>query len=102
MDGLKKFLEKFQKFYKTFKNKMIKHQINENVCLQFNPVNENFYPQLVHKKGVTNVPLLVAHEEIDIILEKITLINFMDFPVSYIRMIIAGCISIVLKYPNNN
>jgi hypothetical protein len=78
------------------------HQINNNIYLQFKPVNENFYPQLVHKKDVINVPLLIAHEEIDIILEKITLINFMNLPVNYIRMIIAGCISIVLKYSNNN
>lgn len=102
MDGLKKILEKFQELYKTFKNKMRTYQINDNIYLQFKPVNDNFYPQLVHTEGVINVPLLVADEEIDIILEKIGLINFVDSPVNYIEMIIAGCISTVLKYPDNN
>lgn len=78
------------------------HQINDKVLLQFKPINENFYPQLVYKNDMINIPLLVAGEEIDIILKKIALINFMDFPVSYIKMIIAGCISIVLKYSDNN
>jgi hypothetical protein len=75
------------------------HKINDSVFLQFCPHNENFLPRLIHSKGITNIPLIIADSEIEIVINKLDLIDLLDFPIHYIEMIVAGCISLILKYP---
>lgn len=78
---------------------MIHYVIAKDIALQFCPHNENFLPRLIHSKGITHIPLIVADSEIEIVIDKLGLIDLLDFSIHYIEMIVAGCISVVLKYP---
>lgn len=75
------------------------HKINDSVILQFYPHNGNFLPRLIHSKGISHIPLIVADSEIELVIDKLGLFDLIDFPIHYIEMIVAGCISVVLKYP---
>lgn len=75
------------------------HKINDKISLHFCPVKENFFPKLVQKENTINIPLLISDEEIDLITERLDLIDFLNLPFHYIKMVVSGCISTVIKYP---
>ncbi len=79
---------------------MITHKISDDIILQFCPVKDNYYPIVKDRDDYRNIPLLVAEQEIEIITDTLKLINFVNLPLHYSAMVIAGCISIVLKYNN--
>jgi hypothetical protein len=74
------------------------YKITDSVSLYFDQVKENFFPKLRLEDEVISIPLLVAYHEIDVVTNNLKLINFGNLPLHYIKMIIAGCISTVLKY----
>lgn len=78
---------------------MISHRISDSIIPQFCPYDDNFLPRIVHDKEITPISLIVADPEIELIIDKLGLLNLIDFPIHYIGMIVAGCISVVLKYP---
>lgn len=77
---------------------MITHKINDHITIQFRPINGNgFVPYLVKDAAAHRIPLLISENEIPIIQEKLGLINSWDFSLEYTHMIIAGCISTIMK-----
>lgn len=77
---------------------MITHKLNDKTTLQFRPIyGEDFIPYLVQGDIEKKIPLLVTEAEISVIQEKIKHINFLDLSLDYIKMVIAGCMSILMK-----
>lgn len=79
------------------------HRINRSTSLEFHSLRgRDFIPKIVQDSDIISIPLLVAEGEIDRVTDKLGLIDFMNLPLHYIEMIVAGCISTVLKYCHNN
>jgi hypothetical protein len=77
---------------------MIIYKINDHVVIEFRQINEdNLIPYIVKDTTASRIPLLISENEVLIIQEKLSLINFWDFSLEYIYMIVAGCISTVIK-----
>lgn len=72
--------------------------LNEKILIDFYPLeNGDFRPRLTQDNIIEDLPLLVAAHEVGAVIDKIRLINFYGLPYSYIAMIVAGCVVIVLK-----
>ncbi len=77
---------------------MITHKITDSVTLKFTPNAGFFSPNLISDNGTCYIPLLVGEKEIKVIIDRLSLVNFVDLPLNFISMIIKGCISTILKY----
>jgi len=77
---------------------MIHCIISKDVVLQFHETgNGDFLPKLIQKEDAIDLSLLVMEHDIHNITHKLKVINFYNLPHDYIKMIISGCIVIVLK-----
>lgn len=77
---------------------MITHKLNDSVTLKFTPKAGFFSPNLITDNGTCYIPLLVAENEVEVIIDRLSQVNFVDLPLNFISMITKGCISTVLKY----
>lgn len=80
---------------------MEKYKINETTLLEFTDIGYcNFSPVLLQDNKSYAIPLIVTSKEIPHIKEKLDIIDFCGLPIHYVEMIVAGCISIILKNSN--
>lgn len=72
--------------------------ITDNINLRFISTDDiNYWAELSNNEGPVTIPLLLTKEEAQETLEKIKYIDISDFPLHYIRMIIAGCMMTIIR-----
>jgi len=60
----------------------------------------DYYPMLSVAGQQDRIPLLLTSNQIQIANERVAKLDFKDFPVEYIKMIISGCIMFILQRHN--
>lgn len=73
-------------------------ELTPEIGLEFCPLRGDAYKPIILKDGdFITLPLVVVEDEIESILERLKAIDFSGHPLNYIKMMVSGCIAIVLK-----
>lgn len=72
--------------------------LTDNINIRFISTDDmNYWAELLNNENPVTIPLLLTKEEAQETLEKIKYLDISDFPFHYIRMIITGCMMIIIR-----
>lgn len=76
----------------------MEQSLTNSVNLKFISIDDiNYWAELHSNEKPITIPLLLTKEEAQKTLEKIKYLNFSNFPLNYIRMILAGCMMTIMR-----